>query len=215
MPPLVVPNGVRLGLIWQLNGADYAVVVVHAAIPAGVNVEASVDNWAGIIGTAATAQLKNTSEGLSSTVKLDRLTARDLRQANLPEYSYPIGVTFSNPSTVLPLGVSAVVTHRTAKAGRSFRGRSYMPGWPEAASTTNGIMDTFVRTRAVAFWNDARTALASDVNVCQLAVLSQWFSTGDPPVRARRDPPVLTLITSHEVRDLTWDYQRRRAIPGI
>lgn len=210
MAPLVVPGGVRLGLIWQLDGADYAVNVLHGQIPAGVVVSASVSSWASAVAAAwDTAQLGHTTEGLANNVRLDRLTARDLREANLAEYQSPVAKTGTSAQSILPAGVCIVVTHRTAKAGRSFRGRSYVPGYTEGASTGSGVAQTYVRTRQETFWQAVRENLAASVNPCVLSILSTRALNADRPI------PLLTPVTASVVRDLRWDYQRRRAEPGI
>lgn len=67
------------------------------------------------------------------------LTTYDRRTENAPKYekvfSPPIDGAFAEP----PEGnqVALVVTHTTDQTGRSFRGRSYMPGMRAAVLTSN------------------------------------------------------------------------------
>lgn len=89
------------------------------------------------------------------------------------EYIYPVvGGTGTGPAAALPSFNSAVISIRTAIGGRSGRGRVFIPGIPEAA-TTNSAFDT-----GNAFW----TALIAFV----ACVAGSFVGTAPDPANAVR-----------------------------
>lgn len=200
MPPLVIPNTVRVNLVWGLNGAEYAVNVLHYVVPSGqvVTGATATDLALDIAGPFVSGALDT---WISDDVSLERVTVRDLRTANQPEYSAPTSAAGTSTSDVLPLQTSLVVTLRTALAGRSYRGRMYMPGWAENANDANGTASV----TAIVDLETWMTAIANPTvegNLWALGVMS--VTLGETNV-----------VTAIDVRDTTWDTQRRRSYPGI
>lgn len=209
MPPIVIPNTVRLAIIWSLALTDYAVIVLHGTVPQGVDMAAGVQQWGAAIDRAFDTADMETLNGLALDVRIARYTARDLRTANQPEHVAISTKKGGNTNTILPLGVCICVTHRTALAGRSYRGRSYVPGWTESHNTTQGTISAGGQVMADTFFEAMRTELAATIQPFTMVVASRYSN------KVLRPTPITTPIISSEVRDLTWDYQRRRAVPGI
>lgn len=107
-------------------------------------------------------------------------------------------------SPPLPNSVSVVMSLRTGLAGRSFRGRNYVPGLAEDAIAGNTVNSTMIAA-LIEVWNALR--LASGDPGWQNVVVSR-FSNNAPRVTG-----VTTPITSVVVFDDQVDNQRRR-LPG-
>lgn len=104
---------------------------------------------------------------------------------------------------ILPLNVSVVIKWITAQRGRSFRGRTYVPGLDSSVVTGNHI-DQVLRTAVISAASVLWTAVRN--LTYDLAVVS--YCNG----KAWRTNAVVTPIVSWAV-DTTIDSQRRR-LPG-
>lgn len=206
MPQLVVANAGQLRLIWALGGQLYALNVMGVVNSGSVAITQALTNT---IGTAIKSSF--TSSGLGSqvhtTVTLANVGLRDLRTANTAEFIDTGGaVAGTSAGDLLPPQVAICITLRTAQAGRSFRGRVYLPGFAEAENTAAGIKSNL--GNPVGFITGIQSALvAQSLN---LGVLSR-------PRVAPLTPSAgfITPVTSIVARDAIWDTQRRRAVPGI
>lgn len=200
MPPLVIPNAVLVRLIWTNGGTPYAVNVLGARNPGAVSITQALTNTVGsaIKGAVASSGL---ADELSNVVALANVGMRNIAIANQPEFldaAVPAGGVAA--VALLPPQVSLCVTLRTALAGRSFRGRVFLPGFTEDSNDTGGSASADARTAGVAFITAVQDAL--DGSGLNLAVLS-------------RTVPTATDVSAILVRDAVWDTQRRRATPGI
>lgn len=194
MAPIVIPSTLRIRLIWQLNSQDWAQNVLHASIGAGPAVDqAMADTIASHAGGA------HTSSGLAvlqpTSVTLDRVIIRDLRQANRAPIPSAIGSAGTATGNLLPLGVGLVCTLRTALAGKSFTGRSYIPGFSEDANEALGVASPAAQAAAQAFIGDLNTSMTG--SGWPLGVASLKFLE-------------INLLTAAEVRDGKWDGQSSR-----
>lgn len=100
-----------------------------------------------------------------------------------------------------PNNVAYVVTHRTAKRGKSYRGRTYVVGFP-IDKVGNSLLSTDSRDSVVSAFNDLRTAAAADgLNF----VIVSKYQNGAPLTTG-----IATPVTVSEGRDLALDSQRRR-----
>lgn len=199
MPAQTLQRTARVNLYWQRSGVDYAVNVLHYDIgPSAPVTQAEATSLAATIGAAFSA---NHDTYVSNTVSLNRLTLRDIRTANLPEFSATIGVAGASAAIPLPLQTSLVVTLRTAYAGRSYRGRIYLPGFTSGAQDTDSTASAACVSAAQAF---ANAIAGPTVNGTEWNLGVASFTLGD-----------ITPVTAAVVRDDQWDTQRRRAIPGI
>lgn len=204
----VTTDGARATLVWALSGVEYAVNVLHYDVGGlGTITQAHATDFADEA-EAAFIAAGSWQDIAGTTISLARATLRDLRTANRPEFSETIGVAGSASGDPLPLASSVVVTLRTALAGRSYRGRVYLPGATEANNTSTGTISTAAQLAADDFITrlDAVTLQGTE---CVLAIRSAIAD------KEARDPAIVTPVTSHTVRDAVWDVQRRRGYPGI
>lgn len=206
MPQLIVPNAAQMRLIWASGGQLYALNVMGVVNSGSVAITQALTNT---IGTAIKASF--TSSALNSAihtgVTLANVGLRDIRTANTAEFLDSGGpVAGAGTGDLLPPQTAFVVTLRTAQAGRSFRGRVYLPGFPEGMNQPGGTISS--ASTSVAFITAIKANLQT--SGLDLGVLSRPAPLANPP-RAG----FITTVTSIVARDLVWDTQRRRAIPGI
>lgn len=200
MPPLVMPDTVRVNVIWSLSGAEYAVNVLHYLVgPATIINQAAADDLSDVIQSAFL--ISGLDDLFANEVQLARSTVRDLRVASQAEYSSAIAQAGLNGLDILPLSVALVVTLRTALAGRRYRGRTYLSGFAEDSNQGNGTASAAAIIAAEAFIQALETIIVAG-NEWSLGVMS--IAAGET-----------NAVTSTGVRDNVWDTQRRRSIPGI
>lgn len=201
MPPLVIPASVLIRIIWSSGGSQYAVNVIGAVKTGSVTVNQALAD-----GLFADAKTAHTSSGLAAlqptTVTLSSLGVRDISGPNLPEF---MGAGVASAGTaaggkMLPPQTALCVTIRTAKAGRSYRGRMYVPGWHDTALSSTGTATAGASTAAKGFADNFSVAIAG--RSLSLAVLSRKHLESN-------------LATTTQVRDTIWDTVRKRAVPGI
>lgn len=206
MAQLVVANAAQMRLIWSVGGTLYALNVMGVVNSTAVAITQALTNT---IGAAVKSALTSSTLGsqIHTTVALANVGLRDIRTANTAEF-LDSGAAVAGTATgdLLPPQTALVITLRTAQAGRSFRGRVYLPGFAESVSTAAGIYAG--TTHGVSFITAIKSALVT--SGLDLGVLSRPNAEATPP-RAG----FITPVTSIVIRDNVWDTQRRRAIPGI
>lgn len=138
-----------------------------------------------------------------NTCFLREVTVRDLSTADslTASYAAELSPTGGRPGDPLPLSVACCVTHRTARIGRSRRGRTYIGGLSEndtSVSTLSPVLRDGLET--------GFTALRAGLLVLgwQLVVLSRE-GDGQP-----RGQGLTTIVTASVVRNARTDSQRRR-----
>lgn len=203
MPPIVIEGTLSIRVIWLLSGALLGENVLHANIGgAAVVNQAMATTIAGHVGAA------HGSSGLNgfqpTTVTLDRVDIRDVRTANQPLLSGAVGSAGTSAAELLPRGNALVVTARTALAGRSFRGRTYIPGLDEVSSGADGRASAAATAATTDFLTDLNTAMTSEGWPLGVASL---FNAG-----VRRDPGIITNVTGFVSRNGIFDRQWRRAL---
>lgn len=200
MPSLVVPNTVLVRLIWSQGGVPSAVNVLGGLVAGGLVVNQALANT---VGSAIKAALTTSGLGaqLGTTIALANVGIRDIRGANLAEYTDTgAAVAGTGAGDILPPNVAACCTLRTGFAGKSFRGRVYFFGFTEASSGSLGTAISAVPTAVEAFVAAAGTAMgASGITH---AVVSR--------LRAQSN-----AVIAADMRTQSWNTQRRRLIPGI
>lgn len=140
-------------------------------------------------------------------VTLVNVGLRDLRTAGQPEFlDAGAAVAGTNASDPLPPQTALCITLRTALVGQHYRGRVYLPGFGETVNTSSGAASS--GSNAVSFVTAIKTALQG--SGMDLGVISRPNPLATPPWTG-----FVTTVTSIVCRDLVWDTQRRRAIPGI
>lgn len=152
MPAFIATDTIEVTLVWQLAGDDHAVNVLHYLVPPTYDVTGDTTGaLAALVGAAFDAGVVSYKDLVANNFVLARIEVRDLREPNLPVFIgaiASIGLAAADP---LPASTAYVVTLRTAKAGRSFRGRVYLPGWAEGQNDPAGQATEVVRTAALEF----------------------------------------------------------------
>lgn len=208
MPSLVVPNAGLLRFIWTLAGAQYAINVLGVQNPSGSGItQGSTNSLGAAIKTALTT---SGFVGVAGTqIALQNIGLRNINVPNQAEFlDNGAPVVGTGSGNMLPPQIALCVTLRTALAGRSFRGRCFLPGFTEEASEANGTCVAGAATTAANFINAVRDACTAAG--LPLAVISRPQLDGTPSSAGFATP-----VTLGVVRDLVWDTQRRRAVPGV
>lgn len=211
---LVITDAVLIRLIWQVAGVDFAVNTLHyRAPPLHVVNQLSTNAVGTAVDQAAIAAALPAQ--WPTNVTLSRVTQRDRRAQNQPEYVGNVGRVGTAVGDLLPPQTALCITTRTALAGRSYRGRVYLPGWAESTSDAVGQATAAAQTAAVAFVTDLMSMTISG-NILNLAVARQSKTNATPPPPTiELEPGELNDVTAVLSRDLRWETQRRRATPGI
>jgi len=205
---LVLLTAVQVRLHWSFNnivGFNVLAGIVGGGFANSQAIADALDT--AIKGHLTTSGLKAL---LATTTELLRVGIRDVRTANQPEF---LGAGAALPGTAggdpLPAQLAAVVTLRTALAGKSFRGRVYLSGADEAQNDASGHIAAGFNTAAALFITDVQTDMAAQG--ITLAVLSRpRFANLVPPLDVMTYPGAITPVTAILTRDTEWDDQRRR-----
>lgn len=148
--------------------------------------------------------------GLGPTVSFAAMSIRSIHAANLPEFkSSGAAAAGTGTGDLLPLSAAACVTFRTAGAGRSFRGRSYISGFVEGANDATGRIVGGFNTAAAAFFQAFHDAMPG--HGLSMAVLSMPRDAVTIPAKTIVGKsgfanPVIGI----SVRNTKWESQRRR-----
>lgn len=195
MAALLIPNCVQARLTWNVGpSATVLYSILHGVVPTGwVLDEHIVAMGADVTAAWTTAGFSTT---MNSDTKIVGLELIDLRTDTADTASAVItGATgAAGGGTRLPLDTQLTVTLRTARRGRSFRGRIFLPGWG-ANANSSGIAVTAATTDAVEFVGNLRANWTAEDFV--MAVASRKLLQANP-------------VTSVVVRDARWDTLRRR-----
>jgi hypothetical protein len=221
-PPLVVTNSFQIRLLQTMSG-NAAVNVLHGRRPAATAID---QTFANTLGTAIKAAYSaNMAPLCGVSTGLAKVGVRDLGSPSQTEYldsgATALGSAVDDP---LPTSLAVCVTLRTAKSGKSFRGRVYIGGFTELQNTSAAVTAATASTAATGFVSAIDAALVAQG--CKLVVLSR-------PAYAYVDNRTWTLpagatevevigrgnARSGEINDLQivqartdgWESQRRRA----
>lgn len=127
-----VPNGIQLCFLFggdQQNFQFCLTLRKSAGAPEDTDLaQATADG-----GAWWTNNLKGL---LGNWVTLKEIVATDLTSEGAPQNRVTVNETGTDASTSIPLSNAIVISHRTAKRGRSYRGRTYLSGWPRASLNT-------------------------------------------------------------------------------
>jgi hypothetical protein len=193
---------------------DAALCVVHGAWTNGVPVET-------ILGVKLTSTLDQTladsitsdiaaaydamGSPFSTDLTLNGVTVTDLRTDPAPQFESVAGsfpITGGDSVGALPLQTAALVSWKTALRGKSYRGRSYLPGFCEDESNGRDV-GTDLR-EAIEDWAESLIAASHD-----FGVISRRTTIGGVPNQLRA-AGIITPFTSFTVHGF-WATQKRRA----
>lgn len=191
-------GGVRAELLYLLSGQQIE-NVFHVQYPTDVGT--------GTMGTLGTTLMTWWTAQLAAHLSED-ISLRGCRLTDLSTFSSPVievlpgapsAGTIVSPS--LPNNTASVITSRTANRGRSYRGRTYIPGVPQTdQQTPTALSLAEITAFLTAFGNllPIITALGGFLGV-------RSTRTGHAP----RAAGVITPITTFDA-NVDFDSQRRR-----
>lgn len=192
--PLVVPQAMQVTVSGENQFQPWA-NVFGIKVPDPFLMASSV---ADEIATAFRTFYVSISGSLSTAWAARECYINDLRNATNPSYEPAfLDVAGTLAGETMPPQLAIVASHSTGLAGRSYRGRTYLAGWTEAANTGAGYVADSYRTLIAAEFEDLREDLALVTGgPVELAVVSRTLLEATP-------------ITSTSV-DIEWDRQNRR-----
>jgi hypothetical protein len=209
---IVIPNAVEVDLLWNIVPTKQVKNVLHGQVAGGFTATAAVAQaiYAAII---ASGQWTSYKAFVNAGCQFAGVAIRDLRTAGMPlVQSTGAATPGTGAGLALPPGVSAVITLRTANAGRNFRGRAYLPGLDSTSLNANtGNFSAAFQTAAQNFMTEVETALTASNITHAIANPARQQYTGKKnavhPARAAAIVPVTSLL----MRSLVPFSQRRRA----
>lgn len=224
-PPNFVSGAAFVNLYFSLN-AITAINVLGARVSgAPVFGQGLADTLDAGIKAAFAANL---AIHMPASTILQTVGVRDYRTPNRPEFR---GQTPLSPGVAvgdrLPGQNAMCVTCRTDGAGKSFRGRVYLSGWAEAVNEAAGTQLQAAADAAVNFINDVASVMASAglaFAVVSRPALAQVTTRVTTELDGTEISEVLSNtagraggvsdITEVQVRNLSWESQRRRNALG-
>lgn len=185
MPLPVIANTYRVALLWSHSdlGSD-AVNVMHfrkaGATP--VDLATKIDSHVG--NTMWNFQDSHAVVNEVDVTPLDGTTVT---------YPFLTGAPtkwkgFSSSHDVIPQG-AAVMKILTAKRGRSYRGRLYLP-WVAETFSTNGVLDATTVTNMTTAWSTFVSAMSGDGY--DLVVASYLLETAEDAIAIACEPMLAT-----------------------
>ncbi len=212
MPGFVAAaNVVQVKFFWALHGL-LAMNVIDCRVAASFAPNTSIANIvntglvnaitsSGLIGHLASTTVWN------ATGLLDRRT-----EGNATITSTNAAIAGTAPGLPLPAQNAVCITKRTARAGKFFRGRTYLMGFAADSLEADGLIPTAIGTACTSFMTTAASVLST--NGLQPAVHSPHYPERPSHVVGAlplpEHPESLTDVISWELRDRVWDTQRRR-----
>ena len=211
MASRIIENSAQLKIFWANGTRQWQNVYGMLGSPTMVpNItQALVD----ALFTAIKARAETTTilGMMPTTTQLVACSVRDLRNEAMAEIK-SAGTPAAGTGTgdLLPLNNAVCVTIRTAKAGKSFRGRSYIAGWNEAQNDGTGRMNQTTADAAKGFITGIGQAFGAPFQA-QLAVLSFARDAETIPAKVITGKSSFSNgVTLLESRNLKWESQRRR-----
>lgn len=200
-PFVPVPNTLQANIRYTLDTQQIE-NVLNFGFPAGTFTESSADIW-DALNTAwwAVMRVQLSNQLVNIETYMVDLTSQIGATATFPAFTNPDG---NINAQSMPNQTAFCITHRTANRGRSFRGRTYVPGLAKTnvnqntvdVSVCNGLRDAF---------NNFRDLM--QVAGTPLVIVSRRVN------KAPRTTGLATPVTECLYRDRFVDSQRRRS-PG-
>lgn len=193
LPPVQFSQTVLVRLIWTRAGVAWAYNVMAAQNTAGTAITQTLANTLG-----AAIKANFTSSGLAAAtnigVGLANIGVRDINTPSHVEFlDSGAAVGGSAAGKLLPPQDAVVITLRTALAGRSYRGRFYVPGSGENSYTSTGGVATATTTACQGFVQSMIAAFAAS-NI----IFAVWSrprpASGTKPAWPGAITPVLAAV---------------------
>lgn len=220
-PALFIPNAAQLSLFWSLAG-QLGINVIGASQTGGVVFNQAL---AEALGSAIKAAFTtNLSIHMPAASRLVRVGIRSLSSPNLPIFrdtgAIVSGAAAGDP---MPMQISQCITFRTARSGKSYRGRTYLSGWGELVNDVNGLQSTTSATAGVAFMQAVSNALtaqqltmavlsrpAYESNLVRTTIVPGGENIVDTISHVTPKAGSFQNIVAIESRNAIWETQRRR-----
>lgn len=138
---------------------------------------------------------------LSAANYLSSIVATDISEQGGEALVHTMGESSVGPAGILPNNVAAVISQRTAKRGRSYRGRAYVGGLTNADQVTSTQMGSAAAAELVDQFVDLQEAL--DAAGYDVVVASRQHNG------VTTNPADVNEVTAFVV-DTLYDSQRRR-----
>ena len=149
------PNGVQLCFDFTTAGQNWQFCVAlrkSAGAPSDADLimiaNEAVNHWTSPLKTFIVA---------TSTLRQIRVT--NMTAQGAAQYVLPVNEAGTGAGNSAPLGSCVVASLRTAKRGRSYRGRAYLSGWNVANLSTPTTILAALVTAWTAFWTGLITSL--------------------------------------------------------
>lgn len=197
MPFIPLPRGIKITFGFDLRGVPVS-ITIHVRAPADVTYT-DLANAAQIMKTwwDNTAYANFSNDLIPRVIEVTDVSQQPAEQFQETSFTQTTGGAATD---ALPSNVAVVISNRTAFIGRSYRGRTYLPGIPANAQTDN-VLNGTAKTNIENMWG---------------ALLNAFGNAGMPVVIASyqnnlssRETAVATLVTNAFV-DTQVKTQRRR-----
>lgn len=220
-PPLQVNGAAILKLYWTLQSQLAVNVLGIAVVGTPTFNQALADQIGTAVKGAATTHL---GPLLAANVSLARVGIRDIRQPGLPEFrDTGAGAIMAGTGDPLPRSTALCVTSRTAKAGKRYRGRTYIGGFTETQNDTSANTATAASSGCTAFMAAVNTALiplgirlgvvsrpAERTIITKTTTHSDGTTTSETISDIQARSGEVNQTVAWEARTNTWESQRRR-----
>jgi len=210
--PVVVPNAVKVMLVWTLGDGKSARNVLGGVVGSFTSASNTVAEAirAAIAGNPAFGPLMAM---LAPTVAFAAVELQDIRTPGNPVFrSTGAASPGTSSGTELPNEVALVLTLRTAKVGQQWRGRLYQPGWGTTALATGNVASPAAVTALQNFAGAIGAGMSGSGLSWGLIQPARQAYTGITGVSHPARQAHIEPVTSTAVRDNHWDSQRRRGL---
>lgn len=210
MASFIVRNGAQVRIRWNFAGAP-GMNVIGSTGSAANNVNQAL---ADTLDTAIKAAWSGSGyQALCpAATLLESVGVRSTGTSTAPEYisGQPSVAGSAAATDALVRAAAAVVTLRTALAGKSYRGRLFLGGWGEGANTAGAGISAEAEAAALSFIGTIQTALqASGLALAVLSpALPERQTEAGTPLPAKVD--TATPVISWQIRNVGWGSQRLR-----
>lgn len=194
-----LPGGIRVAMEYRLDG-QVVLNIYHVKYSEPI----VTGNLTSVLDLFLDWWSNNMADNFSSDIALVKLTAQaiDVEDGEILEMSLETPVPGTNALDSLPNNCAFCVSDLTNRTGRSYRGRHYYAGIPEAW-VTNNTLDSAHYTALIASVVELYDSIAGD-SLGGNVVIASFVTNGAPRTEA-----IGTLITGVGGDD-TMDSQRRR-----
>jgi len=210
--PVVIPNAIKIMLVWTLTDGKTARNVLYGAITGAVTPGVALADslFTSLKGQASFAPLMGF---IIPTTSFARVEVQDVRSADLPIFaSTGAAAPGTGTGTALPDEVALVLTLRTANIGPGNRGRLYQMGWATNALGAAGVVAAGAVTALGNWGGGIATAIGANGMSWALGLRARAAYTGTTGRQHPARPASAETLTTFLVRDNHWDSQRRRGL---